>query len=180
MKQYTMVIDRAGYRLNVGIILVNDSGLVFWGRRQGHDAWQFPQGGLAVGETALEAMFRELREEIGLEKDDIEILGVTKRWLKYRLPNQYLRHGSTPLVIGQKQKWYLLKLVSSEQKLRLDLSDSPEFDSWRWIDYYEPQDQVIFFKKQVYSQALKELEHCLKKRRTPYGIRRNKRSHHNR
>lgn len=174
-----MVIDRAGYRLNVGIILVNDSGLVFWGRRQGHDAWQFPQGGLAVGETALEAMFRELREEIGLEKDDIEILGVTKRWLKYRLPSQYLRHGSTPLVIGQKQKWYLLKLVASEQKLRLDLSDSPEFDSWRWIDYYEPQEQVIFFKKQVYSQALKELESSLKKRRTPYGGRR-KRYHHGR
>lgn len=174
-----MIIDRAGYRLNVGIILVNDAGLVFWGRRQGHDAWQFPQGGLAVGETALEAMFRELREEIGLDKEDIEILGVTKRWLKYRLPNQYLRHGSTPLVIGQKQKWYLLKLVASEQKLRLDLSDSPEFDSWRWIDYFEPQDHVIFFKKQVYSQALKELEHCLKKKRTPYGSRR-KRNHHGR
>lgn len=174
-----MIIDRAGYRLNVGIILVNDAGLVFWGRRQGHDAWQFPQGGLAVGETAHEAMFRELREEIGLEKEDIEILGVTKRWLKYRLPNQYLRHGSTPLVIGQKQKWYLLKLLASEQKLRLDLSDSPEFDSWRWIDYFEPQEHVIFFKKQVYSQALKELEHCLKKKRTPYGPKRRK-NHHGR
>ncbi|KTC64832.1 dinucleoside polyphosphate hydrolase [Legionella adelaidensis] len=167
-----MVIDRAGYRLNVGIILVNSSGRVFWGRRQGHDAWQFPQGGLATGETALEAMYRELKEEIGLEREDIEILGCTKRWLKYRLPKQYLRHGTDPLVIGQKQKWYLLRLTASEQKVRLDLSDSPEFDSWRWIDYYEPQDQVIFFKKQVYMQALKELEHLLKKRRTPFGHRR--------
>lgn len=167
-----MVIDRAGYRLNVGIILINDSGRVFWGRRQGQDAWQFPQGGLATGETALEAMYRELGEEIGLEKNDVDVLGSTKRWLKYRLPKQYLRHGSTPLVIGQKQKWYLLKLVASEQKVRLDLSDSPEFDSWRWIDYYEPQDNVIFFKKQVYMQALKELEHLLKKRRTPFGPRR--------
>ncbi len=67
-----MVIDRAGYRLNVGIILVNQSGRVFWGRRQGHDAWQFPQGGLVHGETSLQAMYRELREEIGLEKEDIE------------------------------------------------------------------------------------------------------------
>lgn len=167
-----MVIDRAGYRLNVGIILVNSSGRVFWGRRHGHDAWQFPQGGLATGETALEAMYRELREEIGLEREDIEILGCTKRWLKYRLPKQYLRHGTDPLVIGQKQKWYLLRLVTSEQKVKLDLSDSPEFDSWRWIDYYEPQDQVIFFKKQVYMQALKELEYLLKKRRTPFGPRR--------
>ena len=173
-----MVIDRAGYRLNVGIVLVNESGLVFWGRRQGHDAWQFPQGGLATGETALEAMFRELREEVGLEREDIEVLGVTKRWLKYRLPKQYLRHGSGPLVIGQKQKWYLLKLIASEQKVRLDLSDSPEFDSWRWIDYSEPQEQVIFFKKQVYVQALKELEYLLKKkRRTLFGIKRKRRNH---
>lgn len=162
-----MVIDRAGYRLNVGIIVVNDSGRVFWGRRQGHDAWQFPQGGLATGETALEAMFRELNEEVGLEKGDVEVLGCTKRWLRYRLPKQYLRHGKVPLVIGQKQKWYLLKLIASEQKLRLDLSDSPEFDSWRWVDYQEPPEQVIFFKRQVYAQAMKELAYFLKKRRTP-------------
>ncbi|KTD62267.1 RNA pyrophosphohydrolase [Legionella spiritensis] len=174
-----MVIDRAGYRLNVGIILVNQSGRVFWGRRNGHDAWQFPQGGLAPGETALEAMFRELREEVGLDKEDVEVLGSTRRWLKYRLPKQYLRHGSDPLVIGQKQKWFLLRLVASEQKIRLDLSDSPEFDSWRWIDYQGPEDQVIFFKRQVYTQALKEFEYLLKKRRTPFGHRR-KRGNHSR
>ena len=172
-----MVIDRAGYRLNVGIILVNESGRVFWGKRHGHDAWQFPQGGLGAGETAAEAMIRELREEIGLEREDIEILSVTKRWLKYKLPKQYLRHGTDPLVIGQKQKWYLLKLISSEQKVRLDLSDSPEFDSWRWIDYHEPESHVIFFKKQVYIQALKELEPFLKKRKPPLGAR-YKRGHH--
>ena len=167
-----MLIDRAGYRLNVGIILINGSGRVFWGKRHGHDAWQFPQGGLALNEEPVDALFRELREEVGLDREDVEILGVTKRWLKYRLPKQYLRHGSTPLVIGQKQKWFLLKLISSEQKIRLDLSDSPEFDSWRWIDYKEPADLVIFFKKQVYVQALKELEYLLKKRRSPFGIRR--------
>jgi len=167
-----MLIDRAGYRLNVGIILVNESGRVFWGKRHGHDAWQFPQGGLAPGETPTDALFRELREEVGLERDDVSILGVTKRWLKYRLPKQYLRHGVTPLVIGQKQKWFLLKLVASEQKIRLDLSDSPEFDSWRWIDYKEPAEHVIFFKKQVYQLALKELEYLLKKRRSLFGPRR--------
>jgi len=172
-----MVIDRAGYRLNVGIILVNESDRVFWGRRSGHDAWQFPQGGLATGESALQAMFRELLEEAGLEKGDVEVLGSTKRWLKYRLPKQYLRHGSEPLVIGQKQKWFLLKLVTSEQKVRLDLSDSPEFDSWRWIDFHTPAEQVIFFKRQVYLQALKELEPLLKNRRTPYGMKRKRGNH---
>ena len=171
-----MVIDRAGYRLNVGVVLVNAQNRVFWGRRTGHDAWQFPQGGLAPGETSLEAMFRELHEEIGLDKEDVEVIGSTKRWLKYRLPKQYLRHGTEPLVIGQKQKWFLLKLIASEQKVKLDLSDSPEFDSWRWVDFHEPEEQVIFFKRQVYTQALKELEPLLKKnRRTPYGIKRKKR-----
>ena len=121
---------------------------------------------MATGESAIEAMVRELREEIGLERADIEILGMTKRWLKYKLPKQYLRHGTIPLVIGQKQKWFLLRLVASEQKIRLDLSDSPEFDSWRWIDFQEPANQVIFFKKQVYVEALNELESLLKKRRT--------------
>ena len=164
-----MVIDRAGYRLNVGIVLVNESNRVFWGKRHGHDAWQFPQGGLHEGESAHEAMFRELREEIGLDRQDIEIMGVTKRWLKYKLPKQYLRHSSSPLVIGQKQKWFLLRLLASEQKIRLDLSDSPEFDSWRWVDYHDPEQHVIFFKKQVYVESLHELESFLKKRRVPHG-----------
>ncbi|WP_425170946.1 RNA pyrophosphohydrolase [Legionella sp.] len=169
------MIDRAGYRLNVGIILVNEQNRVFWGRRSGHDAWQFPQGGLAAGETSTQAMFRELHEEVGLDKEDVHVIGSTKRWLKYRLPKQYLRHGSEPMVIGQKQKWFLLKLIASEQKVKLDLSDSPEFDSWRWIDFHEPVGQVIFFKRQVYAQALKELEPLLNNRHISYGLKRKKR-----
>lgn len=172
-----MLVDNAGYRLNVGIILVNTSGRVFWGKRHGQDAWQFPQGGMQQNETPEDALFRELHEEIGLEKNDVEILGVTKRWLKYKLPKQYLRHGTKPLVIGQKQKWFLLKLTTSEQKIRLDLSSSPEFDSWRWIDYKDPIETVIFFKKQVYKQALKELEYLIKNKRTPYGIKRKRGIH---
>lgn len=172
-----MVVDRAGYRLNVGIILVNESGRAFWGKRQGHDSWQFPQGGVATGETAEEAMLRELREEVGIGLEDISILGVTRRWLKYRLPKQYLRHGTKPLVIGQKQKWFLLKLEANEQKIRLDLCDSPEFDSWRWIDYYEPQEHVIFFKRHVYVQALKELAPLMTKRPFHKGTRQT-RGHH--
>lgn len=160
-----MIIDRAGYRLNVGIILVNESGKVFWGKRARHDAWQFPQGGLAKGEKAVEAMYRELTEEIGLCKEDVEILGVTKRWLRYKLPEQYLRYNSNPLVIGQKQKWYLLKLIAPESKICLNSSTIPEFDNWRWVDYDEPQKSIIFFKRQVYADSMQELANLLKKPR---------------
>jgi putative (di)nucleoside polyphosphate hydrolase len=157
-----MVVDRHGFRLNVGIILVSDRAQVFWGRRVGQDAWQFPQGGLAPEETAEQAMFRELYEEIGLSPEDVEILGCTKSWLHYRLPEQYIRYAVKPLVIGQKQKWFLLRLVKPDQKIRLDLGPSPEFDSWRWVDYGYPVDTVIYFKRHVYKQALKELAPLLK------------------
>jgi len=155
------MIDLGGYRHNVGIILADDEGHLFWGKRIGHDAWQFPQGGLSQGETPEECMFRELHEEIGLEKADVEILGATKGWLHYRLPKHMLRYNSQPLVIGQKQKWFLLRLKSSEQKIRLDLTSSPEFDSWRWVDYWHPLKEVIYFKRDVYRTALKELEYLL-------------------
>jgi putative (di)nucleoside polyphosphate hydrolase len=153
-----MRVDYAGYRFNVGIILINDDSRVFLARRIGHDAWQFPQGGVDTAENTIDALYRELKEEIGLDRNDVAILGSTRHWLKYRLPKQYWRTDTTPLVIGQKQRWFLLKINCSEQKIRLDLSNSPEFDSWRWVDYWEPINHVIYFKQQVYRQALKELQ----------------------
>lgn len=153
-----MTVQSGSYRRNVGIILINDKGRIFWARRVGQDAWQFPQGGIDENESAEQAMYRELTEEIGLEATDVALMGVTKDWLSYRIPEQYIRHGSQPLIIGQKQKWFLLKLVCSEQKIRLDLSDTPEFDSWCWVDYWYPPQEVIYFKRQIYTAALKELE----------------------
>lgn len=156
-----MRIDQAGYRFNVGIILVDKEHRVFLAKRIGHDAWQFPQGGVNDNESAVQAMYRELKEEIGLDPEDVSILGSTRHWLKYRLPKQYWRMESLPLVIGQKQRWFLLKMQCNERKVRLDLSESPEFDSWRWVDYWEPVSHVIYFKQQVYRQALKEMEPLL-------------------
>lgn len=158
-----MRIDQAGYRFNVGIILVNDAHHVFLAKRIGHDAWQFPQGGVNFQENAVDALYRELQEEVGLDPEDVIILGSTRHWLKYRLPKQYLRLDTKPLVIGQKQRWFLLKMKCSEQKVRLDLSQSPEFDSWRWVNYWDPVEHVIYFKQQVYRQALKELHPLLTK-----------------
>ena len=151
------MIDVEGYRANVGIILRNADGKLLWARRIGQDAWQFPQGGIREDETPEEAMYRELFEEIGLDNDDVDVVGRTRDWLRYRLPRRHLRHYSKPLCIGQKQVWFLLNLVAAESKVRFDATDEPEFDYWRWVDYWRPLDEVVPFKRKVYELALSEL-----------------------
>jgi len=151
------MIDSDGFRANVGIVLSDARGRVFWARRVNRSGWQFPQGGIGRDESAEDAMFRELREEVGLERQHVEVLGHTRRWLRYRLPPQYLRHGSLPLCIGQKQRWYLLRFTGSENDFRFDVGEVAEFDDWQWVDYWTPAEEVIFFKRKVYRRALKEL-----------------------
>lgn len=150
------MIDEQGFRHGVGIILVNAKRQVFIAKRIGKSAWQFPQGGLKADETPEEAMFRELKEEIGLCPDDVRVLSSTRRWLRYRLPKRLIRHYSKPLCVGQKQKWFLLQLVNKEAKFDLSATDSPEFDSWAWVSYWYPLTQVVAFKRRVYNMAMKE------------------------
>jgi putative (di)nucleoside polyphosphate hydrolase len=155
------VIDSQGYRANVGIILSNREGRVLWARRLGQDSWQFPQGGIQQDETAEQALYRELREEIGLDPEHVEILGCTESWLRYKLPRRFIRFHSRPLCIGQKQRWFVLRLLTEDAAVRLDLSEQPEFDDWRWVDYWLPLKEIVFFKRRVYERALKELEPLL-------------------
>lgn len=151
------VIDAQGFRANVGIILADSSNRLFWARRKGQSGWQFPQGGVQERETPEQALFRELAEEIGLGPGNVEVLGHTRRWLRYRLPQRYRRHDTAKLCIGQKQLWFLLRFKGDDTAVRLDLSDMPEFDSWRWVDFWQPLQDVIYFKRRVYRQALTEL-----------------------
>jgi putative (di)nucleoside polyphosphate hydrolase len=151
------MIDEKGYRFNVGIILANSNDKLFWARRIGQaNAWQFPQGGISENETLEEAMYRELKEELGLDPKDVQILATSARWLYYHLPKNYRRYNSKPLCIGQKQKWFLLRFIGEEQHIRFDFTDSPEFDRWNWVDYWHPVEHVIAFKRLVYKAALKE------------------------
>jgi putative (di)nucleoside polyphosphate hydrolase len=158
------MIDRSGFRLNVGIILVNKERKLFWGKKSHHEnAWQFPQGGVNPYETLQETMYRELTEEIGLTSKDVAILGVTRKWLYYTLPYYMQRHHQKPLCIGQKQKWFLVQLVSEETNIHFSHTNSPEFTDWRWVDYWHPLKEVISFKQEVYHKALQELEPLLDK-----------------
>ena len=150
-------IDAEGFRANVGIILANADNRLLLGGRIGSKGWQFPQGGMHEGEEPREAMYRELHEEVGLEEDDVELLGVTNSWLRYRLPDKFVRRNSKPLCIGQKQRWFMLRLVGNEDRIRTDRCDKPEFDRVRWVQYWRPVNEVIYFKRRVYACALHEL-----------------------
>ena len=169
------MIDADGYRPNIGIVVANALGQVLWARRVGgHDAWQFPQGGMQEGEKPEHALFRELEEEIGLREEQVKILGCTDGWLRYQLP-AHMRRGQPrgqprgqhkgqprgrrgPVTFkGQKQKWFLLEMLARDEDVRFDKCSKPEFDDFQWVSYWYPVNQVIDFKRDVYRRALKQL-----------------------
>ena len=154
LKLSITVIDRDGFRPNVGIILINQAGEVFWGKRAGHRSWQFPQGGINDDERPLAAMYRELHEETGLKPTDVEVVSWTCGWLRYRLPRNMIRRHLFPTCIGQKQKWFLLRLRSPESAFDLNASEKPEFDGWEWRSYWSVLSEVIYFKRSVYQEAM--------------------------
>ena len=158
------MVDRDGYRPNVGIVLCNGKNEVFWGKRVREHAWQFPQGGIKNGESPEEAMFRELREEVGLDAEHVRILGRTRNWLRYEVPQHYIRRDSRGTYRGQKQIWYLLRLTGMDTDVSLRRSSKPEFDAWRWHQFWVPLDSVIEFKRDVYRRALTELSRHLELR----------------
>ena len=155
------MLDSNGFRPNVGIIICNGKGKLFWAKRIGQNAWQFPQGGIKSTETLEQALFRELDEEVGLGRDDVAILHQTSGWLRYRLPKNYIRQRGGAVCIGQKQKWFLLALQSDDKSVHLNRTCEPEFDDWCWVNYWHPVNQVINFKRDVYRKALTELESAL-------------------
>ncbi len=151
------MLDKDGYRPNVGIILLNERSEVFWGKRVKQHSWQFPQGGIKHGESPEQAMYRELYEEIGLQSEHVKILARTRDWLRYEVPEQWIRRELRGNYRGQKQIWYLLRLLGRDCDVCLRRSEKPEFDAWRWSEYWIPMDSVIEFKRRVYEQALREL-----------------------
>jgi putative (di)nucleoside polyphosphate hydrolase len=155
------MLDREGFRPNVGIILLNQRNQVFWGKRIRSHSWQFPQGGIDRGETPEQAMYRELHEEVGLMPEHVSIVARTRDWLRYEVPDRFIRRDARGHYKGQKQIWYLLRLVAQDWNLNLRATSHPEFDAWRWHDYWVPLDVVVEFKRGVYEMALTELARYL-------------------
>lgn len=155
------MLDRDGFRPNVGIVLLNQRNQVFWGKRIRTHSWQFPQGGIDRGENPEQAMFRELHEEVGLQPSQVRVIARTRDWLRYEVPDRYIRRDARGHYRGQKQIWYLLQLLGHDWDLNLRATDHPEFDAWRWNDYWVPLDVVVEFKRGVYEMALTELARFL-------------------
>ncbi len=155
------MLDRDGYRPNVGIILVNSRNEVFWGKRIREHSWQFPQGGIKRGESPEQAMFRELHEEVGLMPEHVRIIARTRDWLRYEVPDHWVRREWRGHYRGQKQIWFLLRMIGRDSDVHLRASEHPEFDAWRWHEYWVPLESVIEFKREVYRLALEELSRHL-------------------
>ena len=155
------MLDREGFRPNVGINLLNQKNQVFWGKRIRTHSWQFPQGGIDRGESPEQAMFRELHEEVGLRPEHVRILGRTRDWLRYDVPDAFIRRESRGHYKGQKQIWFLLRMIGRDTDVQLRATHHPEFDAWRWVPFWIQFDAVIGFKREVYQLALSELARFL-------------------
>ena len=150
-------VDTEGYRANVAIVVCNGRGQVLWARRSRRDGWQFPQGGVEQDETVEEAAFRELYEEIGLRPEHVKLLARTYSWLRYDVPSFNSRSPRSNFR-GQKQLWFLFQMLGKDSDVCLDRVSKPEFDRWRWVDYWDPVERIVSFKREVYQSALEELE----------------------
>jgi putative (di)nucleoside polyphosphate hydrolase len=111
-------------------------------------------------------MFRELHEEVGLHPEHVAIVARTRDWLRYEVPDRYIRRDARGHYKGQKQIWYLLQLTGHDWDLNLRATDHPEFDAWRWNDYWVPLEAVVEFKRGVYEMALTELARYLPRNET--------------
>ena len=169
MQNFEPIFTNDGYRPNVGIVICNKEKQVFWARRINKDGWQFPQGGVSRNEALIDAMYRELHEETGLEQKDVRVITHTQDWLKYDLPQKFLRnqrrkkHGSGRRkrvdFKGQKQVWFLLELTGEESVVNLAGGlETPEFDRWRWVDADHAINNIVDFKRTVYKKALSEFK----------------------
>ena len=165
------MLDRDGFRPNVGIILLNQRSQVFWGKRIRTHSWQFPQGGIDRGENPEQAMFRELHEEVGLHPQHVQVLARTRDWLRYEVPDRFIRRDARGHYKGQKQIWFLLQLVGHDWDLNLRATNHPEFDAWRWNDYWVPLDVVVEFKRGVYEMALTELSRYVPRSEFRFDVR---------
>lgn len=151
------------YRSGVGIMLRNDAGDVLVGSRidTEPEAWQMPQGGIDAGESPAQALWRELKEEVGTDK--ARLIAETRDWLRYDLPADLVPNVWGGKYRGQQQKWFLLQFTGTDADLALD-THAAEFRAVRWVPPADLPNLVVGFKRDLYHQVLREFAPHLMRR----------------
>jgi putative (di)nucleoside polyphosphate hydrolase len=149
-------VDLSLYRPCVGILLLNDAGQVWVGRRNDmeEESWQMPQGGIDAGETPREAALRELAEESGT--DNVEVIGESQNWLHYDLPQSLQGKLWKGKFRGQRQLWFAMRFRGEDQSIRPTEVENPEFNAWRWVDINSLPDLIVAFKRDIYQAVVDE------------------------
>jgi putative (di)nucleoside polyphosphate hydrolase len=144
------------YRPGIGIVLVNNDNLVFVARRLDTplNAWQMPQGGIEKRERPDDAVFRELKEEIGT--NHIKIIAKTAHWHHYDLPKELVKKVWGGRFRGQKQKWFACRFLGQDSDINLQ-TENPEFCDWRWTEAKDLPHLAVSFKRNTYEQVMAEL-----------------------
>lgn len=157
------------YRPCVGIVVINNEGLVWSGRRiaEGNSEydgspqlWQMPQGGIDKGEDPTTAAYRELYEETGMRS--VTLLGQSRNWINYDLPSHLIGIGLKGKYRGQTQRWCAFRFEGSEDEIQINPppgGHSAEFDAWEWKPIRELPNLIVPFKRNVYEQVVAEFEH---------------------
>ncbi len=147
--------DLRPYRRGTGIVLFNPQGHAFVGRRvdTGEPAWQFPQGGIDGDETPLQAVLREMKEEIGT--DQAELLAEAADWLAYDLPHDLADRAWHGRYRGQRQKWFAFRFLGRDSDIDV-ATEHPEFSAWRWMPLAEIPPRIVAFKRGLYDRVVAE------------------------
>tara|TARA_Y200000002_G_scaffold137884_2_gene113693 strand:- start:540 stop:1013 length:474 start_codon:yes stop_codon:yes gene_type:complete len=152
-----MKASKEGYRPNVAMVVLNSKNKVLICRRTNTKTWQFPQGGVDDNENLEKAMYRELLEEVGLRKDDVQYIGESDDTIIYDIPKTIRSKVLGGKFKGQEQKWFLLRIKNDDHEIRLDYEAFPEFDTFEWVSFWQPIDRIVDFKREAYRKALSEL-----------------------
>ena len=147
------------YRPNVGMMIINQKKEIFVGKRIDHPSnfWQMPQGGIDAQEIPYIAALREMEEEVGIKKNNVDLLTESKDWYYYSIPSDLAKTLWKGKYKGQRQKWFLYKFKGTDKDVNIH-TEHPEFSDYKWVtkDFLVPN--IVPFKKKIYEKLLLEFK----------------------